>query len=287
MAIITLTTDMGTRDHYVAVVKGAILGQLPDVTIVDVTHGIKPFDNAQAAYVLRNAYPAFPAGTIHIIGVNPELQRQTVHVVAMHKGHFFVGADNGIMPLMIEGQPEEAFELTMKLDDDHVAFPVRSVFVNAACHLARGGTPATIGRRMSSLREQIVARPLKDKASIQASIVHIDSYGNLMTNVRRQLFDEVGRGRRFRINFGHSADDITQVHSTYTDVNDGVGVAFFNASGHLEIAINKGAEGHGGSAASLLGLRVNDTVRIDFTERAEPRTPASHPAVLRQVQPDT
>lgn len=269
MAIITLTTDMGLKDHYVAVVKGAILSQLPDAAIVDISHSIKPFNNAQAAYVLRNAYPSFPPGAIHIIGVNPELQRNTAHVVVKHDGHYFIGADNGIIPLMLEGEADESYELTMKLDDDHIAFPVKSVFVKAACHLARGGLPGTIGRRMSALQERIGFRPLKDSTSIQASVVHIDAYGNLMTNVRRPLFDEVGRGRPFRINFGHSDDDITRLHTTYSDVNDGVCMAFFNASGHLEIAVNKGVEGSGGGAARLLGLRENDTVRIDFAERGK------------------
>lgn len=269
MPIITLTTDMGLRDHYVAMVKGAILSQLPEVLIVDVSHSIKPFDNAQAAYVLRNAYTAFPAGTIHIVGVNPELDRNTFHVVVKHNGHYFVGADNGIFPLVFDGAADEAYELTMKLDDDHVAFPTKSVFVKAACHLARGGMPATIGRKISALRERIGFQPATDETSIRGRVVYIDGYGNLMTNVKRPLFDEVGRGRPFRIGFGHSADDITRIHTTYGDVSDGVCLAFFNANGHLEIAVNKGVEGSGGGAARLLGLRENDTVRIDFAERTK------------------
>ncbi len=267
MAIITLTTDMGLKDHYVAMVKGAILSQQVDVTIVDVSHAIKPFDNAQAAYVLRNAYPAFPQGTIHIVSVNPETDRFTVHVVVKHQGHYFIGADNGIFPLMFEGKADEAYELTMKLDDDHLAFPTKSVFVKAACHLARGGTADTIGRRIPALRERIGFQPATDDKSIRARVVYIDTYGNLMTNVRRPLFDEVGKGRPFRINFGHSADDIARIHTTYSDVPDGACVAFFNASGNLEIAVNKGVEGSGGGAARLFGLRENDTVRIDFSER--------------------
>ncbi len=269
MAIITLTTDMGLKDHYVAMVKGAILSQQPDVTIVDVSHEVKPFDTSGAAYVLRNAYPAFPAGSIHIVGVNPEADRFTVHVVVKHNGHYFVGADNGIFSLMFEGKADEAFELTMKLDDDHAAFPTRSVFVKAACHLARGGTPDTIGRKIPALRERIGFQPATDDKSIRARVVYIDAYGNLMTNVRRPLFDEVGRGRPFCISFGRSADDITRIHRTYGEVSDGVCMAFFNAGGHLEIAVNKGVEGSGGGAARLLGLRENDTVRIDFNERTK------------------
>lgn len=266
MAIITLTTDMGLKDHYVAAVKGSILRRQPDVLIVDISHTIKPFDNAQAAFVLRQAYPDFPRGTIHIIGVNPEADGQTPHLVVRHDGHFFIGADNGIFSLLFDGRPQEAFELTMKLDDDHVAFPVKSVFVQAACHFARGGTPDVIGRKVVQIKEQIGFQPASDQTSIRGKVMYIDSYGNLVTNVRRQLFDEVGKGRTFRIGFGRSTDDITKLHTTYADVPHGERVAFFGASGLLEIAVNKGVEGSGGGAARLFGVNETDPVRVDFLE---------------------
>lgn len=268
MAIITLITDMGTKDHYVAMVKGAILTQDPAAVIVDITHAIKPFHNPEAVHVLRNAYPAFPEGTIHIVGVNPEADRFTVHVVAKHNGHYFIGADNGIFPLAFDGMPDEAYEITMKLDDDHAAFPMRTVFVKAAAHLARGGKPETIGRRLTSLRELFNIKPTADDQCIVGQVVYIDHYGNVITNVKRALFDEVRQRRPFRISFGHSADDITRLHTTYGDVPNGVCLAFFNASDNLEIAVNKGVEGSGGGAARLLGLRETDPVRIEFSERA-------------------
>ncbi len=267
MAIITLTTDMGARDHYVAVVKGSILSQEPGVTIIDITHEVKPFHTAMAAYVLRNAYRAFPKGSIHIVGVNPEADRFTAHVVVRHDGHFFIGADNGIFPLMLESPPEGVWEITMKLDEDHAAFPVRSVFAKAACHLARGGTPDTIGRPLKALRELFQLTPTVSQNAIVGRVVHVDHYGNVMTNVNRALFEELHKGRPFRIHFGHSADDLHRIHKTYGDVHNGQCLAFFNASGHLEIAVNKGVEGSGGGAARLLGLEVEDAVRIEFSER--------------------
>jgi len=268
MSIITLTTDMGLRDHYVATVKGAIWTQYPEARIVDVSHGIKPFDSAQAAFVLRQAYPEFPRGTIHIIGVNPGADGQTPHLVVRHDGHYFIGADNGIFSLLFEGMPHEAFELTMKLDNDHAAFPTRSVFVKAACHLARGGTVDVIGRKVVRVKELIGFKPAVDPTSIRGKVVYIDSYGNLVTNVRKQLFDDVCKGRSFRIGFGHRADDILNLHGSYGDVPQGERVAFFNATGLLEIAVNKGVEGFGGGAARLFGVHQEDTVRIEFGERS-------------------
>ncbi|MCC6540851.1 MAG: SAM-dependent chlorinase/fluorinase [Flavobacteriales bacterium] len=267
MSIITLTTDMGLRDHYVATVKGAIWTQYPEARIVDISHGIKPFDSGQAAFVLRQAYPEFPRGTIHIIGVNPEADGHTPHLVVRHDGHYFIGADNGIFSLLFDGMPHEAFELTMKLDHDHVAFPARSVFAKAACHLARGGTVDVIGRKVTQVKELIGFLPAADTMSIRGRVIYIDSYGNLMTNVRKKLFDEVGRGRGFRISFGHREDDIVKIHGTYGDVVQGERLAFFNATGLLEIAVNKAVEGSGGGAARLFGVKLDDTVRIDFQER--------------------
>ncbi len=269
MAIITLTTDMGLKDHYVATVKGAIWTQFPEARIVDISHGIKPFDNGQAAFVLRQAYPEFPRGTIHIIGVNPEADGQTPHLVVRHDGHFFVGADNGIFSLLFDGPPHEAFEITMKLDSDHVAFPTRSVFVKVACHLARGGTMDVIGRKVVHVRELIGFQPAVDPVSIRGKVLYIDSYGNLVTNVRKPLFDEIGKGRPFRIGFGVSADDITKLHATYGDVPHGERMAFFNATGLLEIAVNKGVEGSGGGAARLFGVEYGDTVRVEFGDRTK------------------
>ncbi len=264
MPIITLTTDMGARDHYVAVVKAAILTQCPEASVVDISHHITPFSNAEAAFVLRNAWPAFPKGTIHIMGVNPETDGQTPHLVVRHQGHFFVGADNGIFSLLFEGHPDEAHELTMKLDDDHATFPVRSVFVKVACHLARGGTPEVIGRKVTGVREQFGFQPATDPASIRGKVVHIDHYGNVITNIRRRLFDEIGGGRAFRIGFGRPDDDITRLDKRYGDVPQGEKVAFFGVTGMLEIAVNKGATGVGGGFSQLFGVAVEDPVRVDF-----------------------
>ena len=267
MAIITLTSDMGIRDHYVAAVKGAIITQCPEARIVDISHAILPFSNAEAAFVLRNAYPEFPRGTVHIIGVNPEADGQTPHLVVRHDGHFFVGADNGIFSLLFDGKPHEAYELTMMLDDDHATFPVKSVFVKAASHIARGGTADVIGRKTTRIREQIGFQPAVDNTSIRGKVVHVDVYGNLMTNIRRSLFEDIGKGRPFRITFGRTDDDITRLDKGYADVPAGERVAFFSANGLLEVAINKGATGVGGGASQLFGVRAEDPVRIDFEAR--------------------
>jgi S-adenosylmethionine hydrolase len=265
MAIITLTTDMGLRDHYVAAVKGAILSQHAESLIVDISHQIAPFDNMHTAFVLRNAYPEFPRGTIHIIGVNSEADGHTPHLVVRHDGHYFIGADNGIFSLLFDGRPHEAFELTIMLDSDHVAFPTKNVFVKAACHIARGGTPETIGRKVVTTREQLSFRPVMLSDAIKGAVIHIDAYGNVVTNITRTHFSELVKAHTFRITFGRSMHDISVISNTYSDVPAGERVAFFGATGYLEIAVNKGVAGGGGGAAQLLGLRVADPVRVELT----------------------
>ncbi len=265
MAIITLTTDMGLRDHYVAAVKGAILSQHAEAQIVDISHQIAPFDNQHTAFVLRNAYPEFPRGTIHIIGVNGEADGRTPHLVVRHDGHYFIGADNGIFSLLFDTKPQEAFELTIKLDTDHLAFPTKNIFVKAACHIARGGTPEVIGRKVVTIREQLNFRPVMHSDAIKGAVIHIDSYGNVVTNITRTHFDELIKAHTFKISFGRSLHDITEISTTYTDVVQGERLAFFGATGFLEIAVNKGVAGGGGGAAQLLGLRVSDPVRLEIT----------------------
>ncbi|MBP8822168.1 MAG: SAM-dependent chlorinase/fluorinase [Flavobacteriales bacterium] len=275
MAIITLTSDMGTSDHYVAAVKGAILSQLKDAVIADISHHIAPFNNRHAAFVLANAWPEFPAGTIHIIGVNPEADGETPHLAVRHKGHYFIGADSGIFHLLFEAQPEAVVELTIKLDTDHLTFPTKNIFVKAACHLARGGTMELLGRPLQAVREQINVRPVVSDGAIKGEVIHVDHYGNVITNIHQDLFSGLVKHQAFKLTFGPSRHNITALHKTYSDVPPGERVAFFGDAGLLEIAVNKGVVGNGGGASQLLGLRVTDPVRLEVVavnEKAIART---------------
>jgi len=270
MAIITLTSDMGLKDYYVASVKGAILSQLPEAIIIDITHDIPPFDIATASFVIRNTYRDFPKGTAHIIGVNPEADINTHHMVVEHDGHFFIGADNGIFSLLFDREPEKIVELNINQDSDELTFPTKHIFVKAACHLARGGTPEIIGRVTENMQRRQLFRAVVEENVIRGTVIYIDSYGNVITNITESLFKEVGRGRPFTIYFRRAAYDIHTIHKTYHEVPEGEKVALFSASGYLEIAINKGVEGSGGGANKLFGLKVADTVRVEFDDNPAP-----------------
>lgn len=266
MPLITLTSDMGLRDYYLSAVKGAIYSQLPGAVVVDVSHQIEPFDIAQAAFVLRNAYPHFPDGSVHIIGVNPEidLHEGVMHVLVRYNKQYFISADNGIFSLLFDQSPEEIFELSLTQSVDDLTFPTKDVFVPAACHLLRGGTPEVIGKKRESLREKKMFQPVVEANAIRGKIIYIDSYGNAITNITRALFSEVMRGREFRVMYSGHTDGIREISGAYNNVPEGERVVLFGSGGFLEIAINRGTRGSGGGADSLLGLKVAQLVRIDF-----------------------
>lgn len=258
MAIITLTTDWGSGNHYAGAVKGALLQRISGVQIIDITHDIPCFDIIQASFVLRNAYPAFPEGTIHLLGVNTEAGIDTPHVLVLHNGQFFIGADNGIFSLMFDKAPLEAIELEILQDSDYFTFSTKDVFVKAAAMIAGGKTLKELGHPYQALNERIAFKPVVYPGKIVGKVIFIDGYENVFVNIDKKLFREVGKGRDFMIGLRLPGEAIRQLYESYSDVVPGERLALFGTSGFLEIAINQG------KAASLLGLQMNDTVIVEF-----------------------
>ncbi|NNC83290.1 MAG: SAM-dependent chlorinase/fluorinase, partial [Flavobacteriales bacterium] len=192
MPIITLTTDLGLKDFYVAAVKATILRQLDPVHIVDISHEIEKFSIAQAAYHIRNVFKEFPEGTVHIIGVRPELSTKNAHVVVRKNGQYLIGADNGIFSFIFNEPVDEVFELTISQDTDDLTFPTKDVFTKAAIHLAKGGTPEVIGRKTELKNVFSRLQPITDANSIRGHVTYIDSYENVMTNISEQMFQDIG-----------------------------------------------------------------------------------------------
>ncbi len=264
MAIITLITDLGKEDHYLASVKGAIFTGAPDARVVDVSHSVRPFDIYEAAFVLRSCYKHFPEGTIHVVSVNDVLTETHDHLVLKYDGYYFIGSDNGVFSILMEKKDAEIFSLTVPLEFDSETFPLRNRFVTAACHLARGGTPEIIGKRVNEMLNAELYKPLLDPNVIRGQVIYIDGYENVITNISRQTFKDIGKGRPFSINLVRSQEVIRKLTTSYADVAPGRALAIFGGANLLEIAISKGAPRMGGGAHSLLGLRINDTVRVEF-----------------------
>ena len=263
MAIITLTTDWGTKDHYLASVKGNLIKNIPDAKVIDITHEIPPFDINQTSIILKNCYRDFPDGTIHLIGVNSEASIQTPHTVIKIDNQYFIGADNGIFSLVFDRIPDEIVELEIHQDTDKFTFSTRDVFIKAACHIIEKGEILSLGRRKSQVVqmksfEPVIQRDESDGSIIiTGKVIYIDRYENVMTNIGERHFREYHKNRKFSISF-NSFNEISTISESYNDVAPGEMLALFGSNQLLEIAVNQG------NASSLLGLYRDTRIRIIF-----------------------
>jgi S-adenosylmethionine hydrolase len=270
MGIVTLTTDMGWKDHYLGAVKGALVRLSPGTQVIDITHEIPAFDITQAAFILKNTFKEFPDGTIHIIGVNAERidkkpfsnQSGVSHLVVKYKNHYFISADNGIFSLLFEDFPDQIFEINLDLIPG--TFPMLNVFVPVAALLIKNKKPEELGIQIASYRESMQFVPVVEQDRIRGMIIYIDSYGNAITNITQTLFTQIAKGRDFSIHLPKPKYDITEVSENYSDVPEGETLALFSSNGHLQIAINKGVESMGGGANKHLGLKLNDIIQVEF-----------------------
>ncbi|MFS4492218.1 S-adenosyl-l-methionine hydroxide adenosyltransferase family protein [Maribacter sp. 2308TA10-17] len=275
MAIITLTTDFGLKDHFVGALKGSIYKELPDAKIVDISHGISPFNIQECAYILENSYKSFPDGTIHIIGVDSEPTQENQHIAVFLDGHYFITSNNGVIGLLTsEINPEKVVEINIP-NPLHGSFPVMDVFIQVACHIARGGTLEVVGKAFDQLKDLTGFQPIVTDSGnkIIGSVIYIDNYGNVVTNIRKKFFDAYRKGRDFELNA--RTTKIKQIHNKYSDIinfslekekRKGAGdlLALFNSSEYIELAIYKSDLNTVGGASSLLGLDYRDTITINF-----------------------
>ncbi len=257
MAIITLTTDLGSKDFYQAALKGSILTIMPTANIVDITHEVPSFNITYAAFVLKNSYVYFPKNTVHLIGIDSVFNKDTTYVALRYREQYFVGADNGIFSLLFEDPPDELVELNIMQDLKFLHFPLVDILVKAAVHLAKNGKLKDIGIPTSPIEQRILLHPVIERDIIKGSVIFIDTFSNVITNITKELFTKVQRNRDFTLYFTKS-ETITQLSWHYNEVPEGEKLCLFGISNHLEIAINKG------KASGLLGLHLNDIVRVEF-----------------------
>ncbi len=201
MPVVTLITDFGNKDYAVAAVKGAVLSTVENPQIIDISHQIEPYNVTQAAYILKNAYKSFPKGSIHIVGVESEKTPENNHLAMFFDGHYFLGADNGIFS-MIMGDLKADKIVTINIHDQSaITVPVLDAFIKVAAHLSRNGTLEVIGKATPQIRELVELRPVINPTGDQlvGSVIYVDNYGNVITNITRKLFNEVGKSRSFTI----------------------------------------------------------------------------------------
>lgn len=260
MRVITLTTDLGHRDFYQAALKGSIISQLPEVRIVDITHEIPSFDIQRAAVVLRNAYHYFPKSTVHLIGIDTVFQEGAKYVMMKYDDHYFVGADNGILSIILGEQDfQELYEIDIMQDLRYLHFPLADILTKAACHIAKGGALALIGQPLQAPLKKVLVQPFVANNTIKGHVSYIDAFGNVISNISKDLFNEVQNGRSFKLHFKRN-ETITHMSWHYNEVPEGEKLCLFGISNYLEIAINKG------HASRLLGLQQDEIIIVEFIE---------------------
>nr|WKN36023.1 SAM-dependent chlorinase/fluorinase [Tunicatimonas sp. TK19036] len=252
MSLITFTSDFGTTDHYVAAVKAKLYGLDSHVQLVDISHQIECFNIAHGSFVLKSVYADFPPNTVHLIAVDAQSPQQRYIAVRLHN-HYFVSADNGLISLLSEQAPDEATLLDVP---EPTTFAAKDILAPAALALSQGIELRKLGNTITEVERKLPRAIKATRKQIVGHVVHVDHYGNLVTNIDQDTFELLKKGVDFQLRFGR--ETTRHLHQHYHDVDFGEVFLLFNSSGWLEIGINQG------NAHELLGLGYDSPIMIQF-----------------------
>jgi S-adenosylmethionine hydrolase len=255
MAIVTLTSDFGYRDAYVAILKATLLKQESSLTIIDISHEIESANLAHGAFVLASAYHNFPENTVHLVAVDSLGTKDNTIIAAEIDGHFFIGADNGLLSLVSPLEPEK---VVLVSEGTKTSFPAKDIMANIAVSLSSGAILEDLGEDYTEMKRFLKRSVKANKQEIVGHVIHIDHYGNLLTNIPKQDFDFLSQDKKYTIGIGR--EHINQINVSPSEVEAGDCFVLFNHLGLLEIGIKNG------HAAELLGLQFDSQVWIKFNE---------------------
>lgn len=257
MQSITFITDWKRSDYYIGALKGQIISSCNNLpAFVDISHQIAHHQYQEAAFVLRNSYHHFPKNTIHIITINNRNENPVPYVAVEFNEHFFISPDSGVINLLVQSESYKAVILDIP-GNYQATFPSLSYAPKAICHIIENKTIDGLGQPFT-LKEIRNLRPQTEHNQITGIITHIDSYGNIITNITRKLFDEARKNRNFSILLKGKSHGINKLHDGYNE-NINELIAIINSADLLEIAhMNY-------PAFKSLGLRVGDRIKISFT----------------------
>lgn len=269
---VALLTDYGSRDHYVGVLSANVLRANPSARLVTITHEIEPYNIEQGAAVLADAVPEFAPGTVVIGVVDPGVGTQRAAIVVVTRGgHILVGPDNGLFDPLIQrdGGARAVYRIEnpnlMRPGGGSTTFHGRDIFAPVAGHLSRGVSPSAVGPRVRSWVTLEQPEPRAQGYTFSGAVIHVDRYGNLLTNMPAAWLEAVELGTVFCVRAGGHEVACTY-RRTYGEVPEGDFVVLRNASGNVEVARNRG------SAADVLNVRVGAAIQIErVTEGPEPR----------------
>ena len=254
MALVTFLSDFGEKDYYVPAVKAKMLAINPQLIIVDISHAINTYDLEHAAFLLRATFREFPKGTVHLVGINTTGSMTQGYIGIKLEDHIFIGPNNGIFSLLADQDPG----IIVQFADIHVkdsTFPTRDILAPIAAKVASGAAIHDFGGPSSNFRRLMARQAKATKEQIIGHVIRVDQYGNLITNIRRDVFERLNPGI-FSIQFGR--ESLSKLQLGYDQVEAGDPFAFFNSMDLLEIGINHG------HAGGLLGLKRDSVIYINF-----------------------
>ena len=260
MPVITLTTEWKQDDIYSGIIKGKLSSLSPGTAIIDNAGNIPVFDTAKAAFIIRNTFENYPEGSVHLICVHSEADKNQEYLIVKARNHFFIGADNGIFNLILNSKPDEAIKISEQATLSEI-----DIFSKTAAALIAGKSPSELGSPVADINETMPLRATIDKNTIIGSVIFTDSYGNAISNITREVFSRVFDNKEFRILIQSNRNYTDHISKRYSDVPVGEILAKFNHLDLLEIAIN------GANISALLSIEVGSTVRIDSAN--EPPAP--------------
>ena len=257
--IITLTTDFGLKDPYVAEMKAVILNISPNTKIVDITHQIEKFNIRMGAYVLAAASSYFPKGTIHVVVVDPGVGTRRKAILIQTKKGYFIGPDNGVLALAAENQGiEHVYKITnpkLKLPKISNTFHGRDIFAPAAAHLARGTPPSEFGPEIHKIVTPKFAKITRRKGGLIGEIIHIDGFGNIVTNFSEKELESMGIKGMVNIKLKNTRLKL-KLCRAYAEVEAQKPLAIIGSHNFLEISVNQG------NAADTFKTKVGDKVTL-------------------------
>src|SRR5438093_7651546 len=232
--IITLTTDFGLSDPFVGIMKGVIRGITPSVQLVDITHDIRSYDILEAAFLIETTYGYFPEGTVHIVVVDPGVGSARRPIAAVSHGHRFVGPDNGVLSAILENEAYHIENNSFFLKHVSRTFHGRDVFAPVAGHVARGIPVQSLGPRIFDFIRHPLPKPCREGARIVGTVLRVDKFGNVITNLRR-----TDLGSEFTIRV--AGLPITRLCASFSQADPGQLFAVEGSTGYIEIALNQGS----------------------------------------------
>jgi S-adenosylmethionine hydrolase len=257
--LITLTTDFGTSDHFVGTMKGVILGIAPKVTIVDITHEIRPYDVNAAAHEIAQSWKYFPKGSIHVAIVDPGVGSDRRPILVEAERHFFIGPDNGLFSRIYDATRHKVRIISnprVMLKQISRTFHGRDIFAPAAAHLASGKTPSQFGELIRDYVRPLTLGPSQiGEHAWRGTILKVDRFGNLITNFSADTFASM-KTRPFEVRLGRTR--IRRLALNYAETQPGELFVIEGSSGYLEIGANQA------SACSQTGCGAGAPVELEI-----------------------